>query len=138
MQALDTTGQERCFVDSFTALREVNIQLARLLLKKDELTKTIIDTLDHKHEGQKTYEYGVWKIEVKTPCIYSLNKQKLESGNFKLPGRWNPVKQSIAYSIDKRLCDQYLEEAPDEVREILVDLIDKKPGKATVLVKERV
>jgi hypothetical protein len=130
--------QEQCFVDSVKELEKVNKQLAKLLVRKEELTNTIIAALDHEHEGQKTYEYDVWKIEVKTPFVYSLNKKLYESGSVKLPDDFNPIKESVSYSVDKRLCDQYMKNAPKKVRDALIELIDKKPGKAGVTIKERV
>jgi len=134
----NTNEQEECFVDSIKELQKVNKQLAKLNLKKEELTQKIIDTLDHEHEGQKTYQYGEWKIEVKTPFVYSLNKKLYESGDVKLPDTYNPIKSSVSYSVDKRLCDQFMLNAPKKVRDALVELIDKKPGKASISVKERV
>ena len=130
--------QEHCFVDSINELQKVNKQLAKLLVRKEELTDQIIGSLEHDHEGQKTYEYGTWKIEVKTPFVYSLNKKLYESGDIKLPDNFNPVKESVSYSIDKKLCDQYMLDAPKKVRDALAELIDKKPGKAGIIIKERV
>lgn len=139
MQDFDHTNeQEQCFVDSVKELEKVNKQIAKLLVRKDELTDQIIGALDHDHEGQKSYEYGAWKIEVKTPFVYSLNKKLYESGDIKLPESYNPIKQSVSYSVDKRLCDQFMLSAPKKVRDALAELIDKKPGKASVSLKERV
>ena len=136
--AQDTNEQERFFVDSVKELEKVNKQLAKLLLRKEELTEQIIGSLEHDHEGQKSYEYGVWKIEVKTPFVYSLNKKLYESGSVKLPEDFNPIKESVSYSVDKRLCDKFMTEAPKKVRDALAELIDKKPGKAGITIKERV
>jgi hypothetical protein len=140
---IDTVGesfneQECFFVESVKELEKVNKQLSKLNLRKEELTQGIIGALEHSHEGQKTYEYGVWKIEVKTPFVYSLNKKLYESGDVKLPEKFNPVKESVSYSIDKRLCDQFMQDAPKKVRDTLAQLIDKKPGKAGITIKERV
>ena len=139
MQEYDHTNeQERCFSDSIMELQKINKQLAKLLLRKEELTETIIGALEHDHEGQKQYEYGAWKIEVKTPFVYSLNKKLYEAGEIKLPDSYNPIKKSVAYSVDKKLCDQYMQSAPKKVRDALIELIDKKPGKAGITIKERV
>lgn len=118
-------------------LEKVNKQLAKLSLRKEQLTDVIISALSHNHEGQRTYEYDMWKVEVKTPITYALNKKLYESGSVKLPDNFNPIKESVSYSIDKRLCDKYLADAPKKVRDALVELIDKKPGKASVTIKER-
>lgn len=129
--------RESFLEESIKDLESVNKKLARLTVLKEELTEKIIDALGHSKEGQKTYEHNVWKIEVKTPVVYSLNKKLYESGQVKIPEAFNPIKKSVSYSIDKRLCDKFLTDAPKDVRDVLVELIDKKPGKANVIIKER-
>jgi hypothetical protein len=138
MQELNTNEQEQFFVESVKELEKVNKQIAKLIVRKEELTEQIIGALEHEHEGQKTYEYGTWKIEVKTPFVYSLNKKLYESGDIKLPQDFNPIKESVSYTVDKRLCDKFMSEAPKKVRDALAELIDKKPGKAGICIKERV
>ncbi len=138
MQQLIINEQEHFFVNNVKELQKINRQLARLSLQKEEITQEIIGALGHQHEGQKTYEYDVWKIEVKTPCVYSLNKSLYESGKIKLPNAFNPIKESVSYSIDKRLCEKFIESAPGEIRDALVELIEKKPGKASIVVKENI
>lgn len=134
----NVTQDERHFSESIKELQKINRNLAKLTLRKEELTKTIISALSHDHDGQKLYEYNVWKIEVKTPCVYSLNKKLYETGEIKLPSSFNPIKKSISYTIDKKLCDKYLQEAPTEIRNSLIELIEKRPGKAAVTIRERV
>jgi hypothetical protein len=134
----DTSEREDYLNSSVKELDKVNKKIAELLVKKEELTEIIIGALGHEHEGQKSYQYNVWKIEVKTPFVYSLDKKKYESGIFKLPSEYNPIKESISYSIDKKMCDQLMNSAPKKVRDALIDLIDKKPGKASVTIKERI
>lgn len=138
MQDHNYLEQEQKFSESISELQKVNKQIAKLILRKEELTDEIISALEHDHEGQKTYEYGAWKIEVKTPFVYSLNKKLYESCAVKLPDEFNPIKESVSYSIDKKLCDQYMQDAPKKIRDALAELIDKKPGKAGVTIKERV
>jgi hypothetical protein len=128
---------EHGLADNIKELEKVNKQLARLSLRKEELTDSIILAMGHSHEGQRSYEYETWKVEIKTPFVYSLNKKLYESGSLSIPDQFNPIKESIAYSVDKRLCDKYLEDAPKKVKAALVELIDKKPGKASVTIKER-
>ncbi len=129
--------REDGLADSIKELEKVNKQLARLSLRKEELTDSIISAMDHQHEGQRSYEYDVWKVEIKTPFVYSLNKKLYESGNITLPDNFNPIKESKSYSVDKILCDKYLLDAPAKIRQALIELIDKKPGKASVTIKER-
>ncbi len=118
-------------------LEKVNKQLAKLTFRKEELTDMIISGMSHNHEGQRTYEYETWKVEIKTPITYALNKKLYESGSITLPVNFNPIKESISYSIDKGLCDKFMLNAPKKVQQALAELIDKKPGKASVVIKER-
>ena len=119
-------------------LEKVNKQLAKLTLRKEQLTDMIISAMSHNHEGQRTYEYDMWKVEIKTPITYSLNKKLYESGSVILPDNFNPIKESISYSIHKGLCDKYMLDAPKKVKDALAELIDKKPGKTSVTIKERI
>ncbi len=138
MQEKSHNEQEYFFFESVNELQRITKEIERLGLLKDMLTRDIISCLSHEHGGQKTYEYAGGKMEVKAPCVYSLDKKKYESGEFVLPDNFNPVKESVSYSIDKRLCEKYMQEAPQEVRDILIELIEKKPGKASISFKEQV
>ena len=134
----DTDVKEECLAESLKELGSINKKIAKLLVRKEELTDMIIGAFGHQHEGQKTYEYDVYKVEIKTPFTYSLDKKRFESGNYKFPKQFNPIKQSISYSIDKKLCDICMISAPDAVKEALFELIERKPGKASVVLKERI
>lgn len=133
----DTLERERFLEESILEMESVSKKIAKLTLRRDELIKDIIGVLGHEHEGQKSYDYQIWKIEVKTPCVYTLDKKNYESGKYPIPEQYNPIKKSTSYTIDKRLCDEYMQTAPKEIRESLLTLIDKKPGKANVSIKER-
>jgi hypothetical protein len=123
--------------ENIKELEKVNKQLAKLTLRKEELTNMIISGMSHNHEGQRTYEYDVWRVEIKTPITYALNKKLYESRSITLPDNFNPIKEFLSYSIDKGLCDKYMLDAPKKVKDILTELIDKKPGKASITIKER-
>ena len=124
--------------DNIKELEKINKQLAKLTLRKEQLTESIIENFGHDKEGQKTYEFGLWKIEIRTPYIISLNKKQYESIKDRIPKEWNPVKESVSYSVDKKACEDYLNEAPRVVRNLLVGMLEKKPGKPGVVIKERV
>lgn len=128
---------EAGLASSIKELEKVNKQLSRLSLRKEELTDSIILAMGHSHEGQRSYEYQTWKVEIKTPFVYALNKKLYESGSVTLPENFNPIKESVSYSVDKVLCDKYLADSPKKVRDALIELIDKKPGKPSVTIKER-
>lgn len=118
-------------------LESVNKKISKLLVKKEELTENIISAFGHDKEGQKSYEFHTWKIEVRTPCIYSLNKKLYESGEYDIPKKFNPIKKSISYTVDKKLFDTNFNAAPEEVKDMLIELVEKRPGKAAVNIKTR-
>lgn len=134
----DTLEREQLLDESIKELESVNKKLAKLTLRKEELINNIIGALGHEHEGQKSYEYGMYKVEVRTPFIYSLDKVRYMSGDIKLPEKYNPIKESVSYSVDKKLCEEFMETAPKTIRMALSELIEKKPGKPNVTVKARV
>mgnify|MGYP001588485461 CR=1 FL=1 len=132
----DSSEMQRHLESCIKIYQDTNKTLADLLLIKEKATREIIAALNHTKDGQKTYEFQCWKIEVKTPLVYSLDKKKYEKAL--IPHEFNPVKESITYTIDKKLCDKFLNEAPDDIRDVLFDLIEVKPGKANVLIKDNV
>jgi len=121
--------------ENIMELNDINKWIKVLDERRQELIVNVIDGLGHKQEGQKTYYYDKWKVTVKTPCTYSLNKKLYESGDVSLPAAFNPIKESIAYSIDKKLCEHFLTNAPQEIKDSLVSLIDKRPGSKTISVE---
>jgi|WetSurMetagenome_2_1015567.scaffolds.fasta_scaffold429742_1 hypothetical protein len=134
----DTLERQEYLEVTIKELESVNKKLAKLTVLKEELTGKIISAFGHQHEGQRSYEFGMWKVEIKTPSVYSLDKKLYESIDYKLLGDFNPIRASVAYSIDKKACDSYIQDAPKKIRDMLVDLIDKKPGKPGVTIKSRV
>lgn len=131
----DLLEREQFLTECIETLEKVNKRLAKLNAQKEELTKDIIGALGHEHDGQKSYNHGIYKVEVKTPCNYSLDKSAYESGNYSLPEQYNPIKESVSYRIDKKLCDEAMEKAPKRVQKALSELIEKKPGKPSVTIK---
>ncbi|MGE4118927.1 MAG: hypothetical protein AB7F29_13725 [Candidatus Nitrosocosmicus sp.] len=128
--------EERRFVleESIKELEKVNKKIAKLTLEKEELTKDIIAALGHQKEGQKTYEVDLWRVTVKTPYIYALDVKAYKNGDLYIDPEFDPIKQSISYSVDKKLFDAYFQSAPQKTRDTLIKLITVKPGKASVTV----
>lgn len=121
--------------DNIKRLEKVTRDIAVLNTEKEDLIKSIIKELNHSHEGQKSYSIDEYKLEVRTPAIYSLNKEYYQEVSSYLPDDYNPVKESVSYSIDKKKCDELLKTAPSEFRKTLIEMVEKKPGKANVVVK---
>jgi hypothetical protein len=135
---MDTTLERQEMLETnIKELASINKKIAKLTVLKEELTAQIIEGFEHNHEGQKSYELGVWKVECKTPMIYSLDKKAYAIDKEKLPEGLNPVKESVSYTVDKKLCEAYIATAPKKVKKLLSDLISKKPGKASVTIKDK-
>jgi len=130
--------REQVLSESVKELEKINKQLAKMTKRKEELTAEIIAALGHDHAGQKSYDYDVWKIECKTPQIYSLDKKAYEAGDIYIPEGFNPVKTGVSYTVDKALCEKIMSEGPESVRKILMELITVKDGKASVTIKEKI
>lgn len=134
----ETIEREQYLYENIKLLKEINQRLELLRREKEKLTNEIISALDNMNAGNKTYEYMSWQIEVKKPVIYVLNKKLYESIKNELPKKFNPIKEYTSYTIDKHLCDKYITEAPCVIREVLSQMIETKPGKQKVIIKEAV
>ena len=53
------------------------------------------------------------------------------------PPEFDPVLQSVAYKVNKKLFDHYESTSPLSVREALNELVTKKEGKLSVTIKTR-
>lgn len=116
-------------------LDEVSKDIAILLNEKEDLVKSIIEDLNHAHDGQKSYTVDEFKLEVRTPSIYSLDKKHYAEVSKYIPAQYNPVKESVSYTVDKKKCDEVLKSAPADIRKTLIDIIEKKAGKPNINVK---
>jgi len=123
--------------DSIKLLEATNKKIAKLTIQKEELTSSIIATIGHNYEGEKSYEFSEWKVTCKTPMIYSLDTKAYRERGVFLDDAFNPVKESIAYTVDKKKFEEYMQIAPESVRNALCELVTKKPGKSSVTLKNR-
>ena len=135
-QQIEVNDRVEVLDSSIVQLKKVNKKLAQLLAEKEALTECIIGSIGHAHEGERSYTVGLYTITVKTPMIYSLDKKKYESNDVYLPEEFNPITPATSYRVDKMLCEDYLAVAPRSVRDALLELITKKPGKASVNISD--
>jgi len=124
--------REYTLEESVKKLDLINKRIAKLTLEKEDLTKIIIAALGHNKPGQATYQVNEYKVTCKTPSIYSLDTRAYKNGDVYLPKEFNPIKESVTYTVDKKLFDDYFNLAPESVRESLVQLVTVKPGKMGV------
>ncbi len=132
----DSMDRVRFLDDKIKEFNEVSKNLSILKLKYESLTDEIISALGHDKEGQRTYEHHNFKIEVKTPATYSVDRKKYEQVS--IPDEYNPIKQNITYAVNKELCDRFINDAPQHIKELLFTVIEKKQSRKTVTVKERI
>jgi len=133
-QQLDTASREQQLEAAIIEMQSVNKKIAKLTMRKEELTQIIIAALGHNKEGQATYEYNEYKVTCKTPYTFSLDKKAYESGAVFLPGEFDPIKTAKSYTVDKKLYEKYMATSPEAVRESLTALVTIKPGKASITI----
>jgi hypothetical protein len=134
----NTEARQYTLEASIKKLEAVNKKLAKLTLEKEALTAEIIAGLAHNHEGERSYEVNEWKVTIKTPMIYSLDTKAYKQGDIYIDPEFDPVKQSITYTVDKKRFEECMTLAPAGVREALCELVTKKPGKESISIKARV
>ena len=118
--------------DTVTTLNLVNYQVAELLRIKEELEARLAALFEHGDDYSKTYTFNKYKITVTTGYNYTLNKDEYIQMRARLPVCFNPVKERIAYDLDKAVikdCEKY--GSSDEI-ELLSQMIIKKPKKLHV------
>lgn len=122
-------NQEDTLKDTARTLELVNYQVAELLRIKEELEARVSALLEHGDEGAKTYTVDKWKITVTTGYNYTLNKDEWITIGSRLPACFNPVRQRVAYDLDKQIikdCEKY--GSPEEL-ELMSQVISKRAKK---------
>ena len=113
-------------------LDELNREMSRLKYRKEDLEKLILEELnEHPEEGQRTYEFGQYKLVVKTGINYKIDKEKYDS--LEIPQEINPVKTSIKYEVDGRK----MRELKDAYGVFFSEFITETPSKPNLTVGAR-
>lgn len=136
-QQLEVGGRAQSLECDIVKLEAVNKKLAKLLVEKEQLTASIIASIGHEHEGERTYEFNAWNVKVKTPYIYSVDTKAYRSGEVFIEDGFNPIEESISYKVNRAKAEEYFQRAPSSVREALTKLITKKPGKPGIVIGMR-
>lgn len=133
-QQIELNDRAESLEQNIKQLESVNKRIAKLLVEKEALTDSIIAGIGHDYEGQRTYQFNEWDITAKTPYIYSLNTKKYKAGDVYLDEAFNPIQESVSYKVNRELAEEYMNTAPASARSALLELITKKPGKASVTI----
>jgi hypothetical protein len=115
-----------------STLNNVNYQIAELQRVKETLEPRLVELLGHGDEGSKTYVCGKHKVTATTGFIYSLNKDEWDIISANIPACFNPVRQRVAYDLDKSIIRDAEKYASQEELLLLSQAISKKPKKIHV------
>ena len=116
-------------VDYVKTLHTINFEIAELTRIKEELELKLCDLLEHNLMGSKSYICDKYRITVTTGWNYSLNKDEFQVIGSRLPQCFNPVRQKIAYELDKDIISDAERYASAEELQLLSQIITKKPRK---------
>ena len=134
---LELEYRERRTQELTSEIETINKKMAKLRLDKESKELELIATIQHEHEGSKTYDIGMHSVTIKTDMIYALDKKAYISGELYLDPSFDPVLQKTTYEVNKKLFNAYEQMAPANVREVLAQLIEKRPSKPNVTIKVR-
>jgi hypothetical protein len=118
--------------DLASTLNTISYEIAELSRIKEELEIQLNELIQHSDEGQKTYTYGKFDITMTSGFNYSLNKEEYELMKNKLPACFNPVKERVAFDIDKKVIRDAKKYASQEELLLLSTLVVEKPKKLHV------
>lgn len=130
-------------------LNKINIQIAELKQIKEDLEKLVIVSLGRAdfvngkmnnicHEGQKTHEIGVYKVEVCTEYNYKINKSEYEIYKSHLPKEFDPVISEVKYRINKKIFNSMNLYASDDQKIIRDKFISMEPAKPSVKIRTNI
>jgi hypothetical protein len=121
-------------IDYVKTLNMVNFEIAELHRIKEQMEMKLADLLDHHHDGSKSYVCDKYKVTITAGFNYSLNKDEYLVIGGRLPKCFNPVRQKIAYEIDKEIIREAERYASAEELQLLSSIITKKPRKLHIRV----
>lgn len=116
--------------ETINTLNIINYQVAELLRIKEELEEKLLHLFEHSDDSSKTYVFEKWKTTLTTGYNYTLDKD--EYLIMKTHLRINPVKERVAYDVDKKIikdCERY---GNEEDLALINQIITKKPKKLHV------
>lgn len=134
---IELENREKGCIELTYEIEKINKKIAKLRLEKEQKELELIALIGHNKEGSTSYSLADRTVTVKTDMIYSLDKKSYISGDVYIPEEWNPILTNITYEVNKKLFNSFEENAPESIREILNELVTKKPSKPNVTIKVR-
>lgn len=121
--------------DTVSALNKTNYQIAELLRIKEALDSKLSKLLEHGDEGQTTYTVDKFKVTIKTGWLYSLDKEEYEIIKGSLPECFRPVRERVAYDIDRAVIKNVEIYGSAEENLLISKFVTKKPSKLNVRIQ---
>lgn len=121
--------KDEAIKEIISTLNNINYQIAEFSRIKEELDRQLAALLEHGDEGSKTYIHGKYKVTVTSGYNYTLNKEEWEIIGSRMPICFQPVRQRMAYDIDKNIirdCERY---GSQEDKMLMSEFISKKSKK---------
>ena len=131
----EIASKESAIKDNLTTLNLINYQVAELLRIKEELEARVSALFEHGDDGSKTYLADKYKVTITSGWNYTLNKSEYQIMGSRLPACFQPVRERIAYDLDKQVIRDAEKYASAEELELLAQMISKKPKKLHVSIK---
>lgn len=118
-------------------LELVTYQIAELARVKEELSHKIAIMFGHEQEGNKTYIFDAYAVEVKTPYSYSVDKINYEKLKEHLPQDKNPVRESVKYDLNKEKYRELMRSGDADVAMTLMEFVAVTKPKPSITIKHR-
>jgi len=118
-----------------SALNKINHEIARLKVEKEQAEEKIKKLFDHNCEGQKTYYFKEYAVEVKTNLNYVVDKKEYEVLKGQMRKEFNPIKEVVKYEVDKKKYEEVLTYGSQEDIKLLSEVSHTKPAKLSVTIK---
>jgi len=118
--------------DKIIFLEQIKYQVAELLNMKAAIEKELQEYFHKDKDGQTTYAFERWNVEITTGWNYKLNKKKYAEWEDMITPRFNPIKETVKLEINKKIYRECEEFGSDDDRLALSEFTSKSEKKLNV------
>jgi hypothetical protein len=121
--------------DIIVTLEAVNYQIAELKRIKEAQEDKLKTLFNHTKEGQETYVFERYKVEISTGYNYRLNIKKYLEFRELLDPKFDPVKEVVKYELNKKLIKDCEEYGTFDDKDALSAFVEKNDKKLSVKIR---